>query len=357
MVWGKYVLVAGLACTAGTVQAGKVGELHRRATTPTASVRDAESRPDLRITVWYPAADSATEEPLLVGPHDKPLFDAGNAAADAPFDTKRHPVLLVSHGFGGSARMMAWFGTAMARAGYVVIAVDHPGNNGMDTMTAAGAALWWERPEDLRAALGAIGKDPSIEPHLDLGRVGAAGFSAGGFTSLVEAGARIDVARFDRFCKTTPKDPICLPQKEALELDASKRSAVFATPEMAAMEKHAGDDHSIAQVRAVFAIAPGLVQALDPDSLRHMRAPVEIVLGDADPVAPPATNGLVAAKLIPGATLKVLPRVGHYDFLATCTDAGRALVALCADTVSQDATHKQAIDAATAFFARTLTPH
>ena len=218
-------------------------------------------------------------------------------------------------------------------------------------------------PPSGSAASGALGQFSSNQVRgsgYGKGQICAAAgdrFSAGGFTSLVEAGARIDVARFDRFCKATPKDPICLPQKEALELDASKRSAVFATPEMAALEKHAGDDHSIAQVRAVFAIAPGLVQALDPDSLRHMRAPVEIVLGDADPVAPPATNGLVAAKLIPGATLKVLPRVGHYDFLATCTDAGRALVALCADTVSQDATHKQAIDAATAFFARTLTPH
>jgi predicted dienelactone hydrolase len=26
--------------------------------------------------------------------------------------------------------MMGWLGTALARAGYLVIAVDHPGNNG-----------------------------------------------------------------------------------------------------------------------------------------------------------------------------------------------------------------------------------
>ena len=45
--------------------------------------------------------------------------------------------------------MMAWFGTALAREGYIVIAVDHPGNNnGMDPMTIGGAALFWERPGD-----------------------------------------------------------------------------------------------------------------------------------------------------------------------------------------------------------------
>jgi predicted dienelactone hydrolase len=72
-------------------------------------------------------------------------------------------------------------------------------------------------------------------------------------------------------------------------------------PEVAAEVAHAGDDHSIPAVRAVFVLAPALVQALYPTSLAQMRMPVAIVLGDADTVAPPTTNGLVAAKLIPGA--------------------------------------------------------
>ncbi len=73
------------------------------------------------------------------------------------------------------------------------------------------------------------------------------------------------------------------------------------------------------------------------------------------PVAPPDTNGLVAAKAIPHAQLKVLPGVGHYDFLSTCTTAGVAAVPLCAAIkVPQDSTHEAAIDMALAFFARTL---
>jgi predicted dienelactone hydrolase len=357
MAWDKYVLIAGLACMAATAQATTVGELHRQTTTPTAAVRDAGHRPGLRITVWYPAADGAVEKPLLVGPPDKPLFDAGKAAPDAAFAAKRHPVLLISHGFGGSARMMAWFGTAMARAGYVAIAVDHPGNNGMDKITPAGAAMWWERPEDLRAALEAAKKDPVIAPHLDLDRIGVAGFSMGGFTSLVAAGARIDVKRFDRICKDTPRDPICQGPQEAPELDPGTRAALFATPELAPYEAKSGDDHSIPGVKAVFAIAPGLVQILVPASLRDMHVPVEIFLGAADPVAVPASNGEAAARTIPGATLKVLPKVGHYDFLATCTDAGRAAIPICQDAVPQDATHRQAIDAASVFFGKHLASH
>ena len=85
-----------------------------------------------------------------------------------------------------------------------------------------------------------------------------------------------------------------------------------------------------------------------------MKVPVAIILGDADPVAPPDTNGLVAAKAIPHAELKVLPGVGHYDFLSTCTAAGKAAVPICTAKVDQDQTHQTAIDMALAFFGKTL---
>jgi len=116
----------------------------------------------------------------------------------------------------------------------------------------------------------------------------------------------------------------------------------------------AGDDHTIPGVRAAFVMAPAIIQALTPESLSAIKTPVAIILGDADPVAPPATNGLVAARDIPGAELKVLPGVGHYDFLSTCTPFGHAHVPVCSAKVSQDDTHEAAIDMAVAFFDRAL---
>ena len=85
-----------------------------------------------------------------------------------------------------------------------------------------------------------------------------------------------------------------------------------------------------------------------------MTVPVSIILGDADPVAPPATNGEVAAAAIPGAQIKILPGVGHYDFLPECTSAGDATVPVCPTKIPRAATHKAAIDDALAFFGKTL---
>jgi len=117
------------------------------------------------------------------------LFEVGSVAFDAPFaDGGLRPTLLLSPG--GGARLVGWFGIAMARTGYVVIAVDHPGDNGMDVNTTAAMLLAWDRAEDLRSALAAAENDPVIGPHLDKARVGVAGVSFGGHTAFVAAGAR-----------------------------------------------------------------------------------------------------------------------------------------------------------------------
>jgi predicted dienelactone hydrolase len=353
-ILGLLGLATAAFSLAAAAQAAPVGERHLQTTDATAALRDADHKPTVRVTVWYPAVAGAVEERIDLGPPGKPLFTVGAVAAGAPFaDAKPRPVILFSHGFGGTARMMAWFGAPLARAGYVVIAVDHPGNNGMDKMTAAGAILTWDRAQDLRAALDAVKTDPAIAPHLDLKRLGVAGFSAGGFTAMVSAGAKVDMNRFVAFCRQRPTDGVCAPQREfALTMDDAQRA--MTSPELSAEAGHAGDDHSIPGVRAAFAIAPAIVQALPPEGLARMKVPVAIILGAADPVAPPETNGLVAAKAIPHAELKVLPGVGHYDFLSTCTPAGAASVPICTAKVPQDLTHQAAIDMALAFFGRTL---
>jgi predicted dienelactone hydrolase len=179
--WKLVTSILALGFVALAAHAGPVGERHLVTTNSTAALRDAEHRPQVRVTVWYPAAAGSVEQSIDQGPPGKPLILEGGVAPDAPFaNARRRPVILLSHGFGGSARSLAWFGLALARAGYVVVAPDHPGNNGLDKMTLAGALLSWDRAEDLKAALDAAIADPVIGPHMDRARLGVAGFSAGG---------------------------------------------------------------------------------------------------------------------------------------------------------------------------------
>jgi len=329
------------------------GERHLATTTASAAVRN-HGDGVLRITLWYPA--TAPEQEVDIGPPGGPIFVTGRTAADAPFaDDARHPLILVSHGFGGTARQMTWLASVLARAGYIVVGVDHPGTNGIDGVTAEGAFAPWERPGDLRAALDAVLADPKLAVHIDARRIGVAGFSLGGYTSLLEVGARSNFAQLRAFCTGPDRDAICNQQLEYPH--PMQTDQVAAEPAMAPLIAREHDDLHDARVKAAFLIAPAAIQGMDVDSLRHINRPVAIALGDADPIAPPKTNGEFAAKLVPGATIDLLPNVGHYDFLSECAAAGLVYAKpYCTDLpgVSRAATHERVERDVVAFFDRTL---
>jgi len=244
-----------------------VGETHRVTTEKTAVLRDAERRDQSRVTIWYPATKDSVEQPLVIGPPDKPLFEVGSVAFDAPFaDSGSRPILLLAPGGGASARLVGWFGIAMARAGYVVIAVDHPGDNSEDVKTTAAMLLARDRAEDLRSALAAAENDPVIGPHLDRARVGAAGVSFGGYTALVAAGARsFDFDRLSTFCTENPDDGVCHQRARGRvpTTDADRRKTL-ASPEITAERAHAGESHALPEVQAAFVMAPGPTGLLSP---------------------------------------------------------------------------------------------
>jgi predicted dienelactone hydrolase len=330
------------------------GERHFTANEPAAAVRNANHSPALRITVWYPTEDTAKTTSIDIGPPGSPLFRVGATALNAAFAPgRRRPVILLSHGFGGTARMIGWFGVPLAQDGYVVISVDHPGNNGLDPMTVPGAILPWERAEDLKLALRLVSKDATLGPHMDMTKVAAAGFSAGGFTALVLGGARADPDHLMAYCRHNPDDGLCRPQVEFTVTDADRTSALQ-NPEIAALEARAGTDHSVPSIKAVFAMAPALIQGIQPHSLEAIHRPVWIVAGEADTVASPAFNAQVAAHLIPGARLDMIPGTGHYAFLSTCTVAGMAQAKLCKLAGPQEEAHRLAISRAEELFSHVL---
>jgi predicted dienelactone hydrolase len=350
-------VVALLSAAVAATASGPItvaGEMRRSITTASAAVRN-HGDGGLRVLVWYPAI--GTEREVDIGPPAHPIFLTGAVATDAPFaDHLRHPLILMSHGFGGVARQLAWLGEPLARRGYVVVAVDHPGTNGRDGVTAEGTAAPWERAGDLEAALNLVLADPGIASHIDARRIGVAGFSIGGFTSLLLAGARPDFDALLRFCAGPGRDAICDPQ---LEYAASpqQNAALLATPGMRAIAARRHGDFRDRRVKAVLAIAPAVGQALDPASLVAIDVPVDIVLGDADPVAPPRTNGDYIAGLIRGARLTVLPGVRHYDFLSICGPfSAKVASAYCTDAagVDREQTHARALAEARDFFDRTL---
>jgi predicted dienelactone hydrolase len=347
-------MCATIALSASAAERFTAGERRLATTSPTAAVRN-HGDAAMRVIVWYPA--SAPEAQVAVGPPGSAIFIAGAVAKDAPFaDRTRHPLVLLSHGFGGSARQMTWLGAALARHGYVAIAVDHPGANSIDGVSDAGAYAPWAQAVDLRAALDFALNQPVIAQHIDSDRVGVAGFALGGYAALLTGGARSDFSHFAAFCEGLGRDAMCDKQLE-YPLDYHRRAEVLARPGLEALAAEESSNLRDPRIKALFLIAPAFVEALEPESLSRVRTPIGILLGAADSIAPAATNGQLAARLVPGAKLSVLPGVAHYDFLSECGPGGfKTAPRLCADGAgaTRAKTHAVTEAAAIAFFAAAL---
>ncbi len=83
-----------------------------------------------------------------------------------------------------------------------VAAVNHPGNNALEEYTAEGFLVWWERARDLTRVIDMLLGDAEFGPVIDRRRIGAAGFSLGGYTMFEVAGGRTDPTLFQRFCRS-----------------------------------------------------------------------------------------------------------------------------------------------------------
>ncbi len=322
---------------------------------------------ELDAIVWYPAIDTAIETRQTVGAPDAPLFEAGKAMPHAEFAPRLggFPLIVLSHGTGGSAIQMAWLGTQLARAGYISVAVDHPGNTSNGKMTPEGMALWWERATDLSDVIDGMLADDEFGRRIDRTRIGAAGYSLGGYTVLELAGAKTDIAAFFDLCR---------PKSDADSNAGGGDAAVCHVPEMrgmgsisdilAAVRKtsgeslaRSGESYRDPRVKAVFAMAPALGFTETPESLRAMKVPVEMVVGDADKTAPPRDNADSLRNNIHGARETVLPGVTHYAFLDECTAQGKqALPQYCVDPPGMDraAVHAETVQLAIPFFDKAL---
>jgi predicted dienelactone hydrolase len=337
----------------------KVG-MSSRAFTPDESYnwRSAKTHA-LLATVWYPAAASGVERPIEI-PGMSQLFVIGSAAQDANLAPTlvKFPMIVLSHGSGGSAMQMAWLGTALAAKGYIVVAVNHPGNNATEAYTTQGFSIWWERARDLSVIIDAMLADPMFGAHIDSNRIGGAGFSLGGYTMIEIAGGITELQAFKEFCASSRADLICKspPEFPTLLEDFDKLSNTDA--DFQADLRHASDSYRDTRVRAVFAIAPAVGPVFRPTSLAKIAIPVRIVAGQADTNAPIASSAKYFAANIPRAKLTIFPgNVGHYVFLDSCTEAGRkTLPLLCTDGegVDRDAIQAKTVALAVDFFKATL---
>lgn len=323
----KFVKVSSAAClVAAAAWAGS--ELMRPPYSGNVGIDygSAESllrRDSIDFHIWYPAHPGGRA--VTVGGNG--VFHGTGAGDGAPPREGAHPVIFISHGAGGNAGQFGWIASVLAAEGYVVVLPNHPGSTS-DNASAPEALRIWERPQDISAVLDWLQVDPDRYPFMDLSRVGVLGFSAGGYTALALAGARVDPDRLSAFCDHGGRG--------MSDCDFFARAGI---------DLHAVDFTEAAQdlhdPRIGFAVVidPGIVETLTHKSVAAIDMPMLVVnLGDED-LVPAPVHARELSETVPGAFFRIVPDATHFSFLAECKPRGAEILIkegeadpLCHDT-------------------------
>lgn len=277
--------------------------------------------------IWYPA--TAGGRAVTVGGNG--VFYGTPAGEDAPHAGGRFPMIVMSHGAGGNAGQFGWIAAALAEAGYVVVLPNHPGTTSRKA-SAEAAVRVWERPADITAVIDHIEANAQDYAFIDTSRIGALGFSAGGYTAMAVAGARVDPDLLQSFCD---------------EGDHGMSDCAFLARggvDLHAMDlSPAGQDLRDPRIQTAIIVDPGIISTITDESLQQIGIPMLIInLGDEDRV-PNGVYARDAAGCIPDVAYQIVPDATHFSFLAQCKAKGAAILAqegepdpLCDDAGGRD---------------------
>jgi predicted dienelactone hydrolase len=229
----------------------------------------------LDVIACYPSCSE--EEEIRFGPY---VIEAAEDGAPLPGPW---PVVVISHGSGGTPLTHRGLAQYLARAGYLVLLPTHPGNNRDDNRLADSPEILVQRPRDVTAMLDWASSTDGFARHAETRRVAVVGHSMGGYTALALAGGQPHTIA--RHTRGVPAEPI----------------AVDADP----------------RVAAIVLLAPAAPWFIPEGSLDGVHVPTLMLTGEHDPIT--GSHGDLVAARLPSTTpltFRTVAGAGHFSFMA-----------------------------------------
>jgi predicted dienelactone hydrolase len=217
----------------------------------------------------YPCEEASTA--TMFGPYEL------NVSVDAPIAPGRFPLVLISHGSGGSPLLYRSMSLPLARSGCIVAGLKHAGNSVGDDALADSLENFRNRPRQMVELLAALLSNRTFGPAISDAPVTAIGHSLGGYTALCVAGGQP---------WTRSHDPISVVHDS--------------------------------RIGALVLLAPACGPFLAPQALAKVSAPMLALTAEHDSLTPDSEIRAALAG-VPDqdrVTIKTVPNAGHFSFLS-----------------------------------------
>lgn len=230
-------------------------------------VKDDSNDISFNVLIQYPTKELST--PTAFGPY---IIDVSN---NAKILDSQFPLVIISHGSGGSHLLYRTISTYLAKNGFIVGMVEHFGNNRNDNKLENTEENLILRPKHISLTIDELLSDSYIGKHIIDNKIAVIGHSMGGYTALAVAGG-------------IPRT------KEGKEIETISDS----------------------RIKAIVLLAPGagwFMKGLD-----NVTIPIFMLIAEHDPITP-AWNAETVLKSIPDksqVTFKMIANAGHFSFLS-----------------------------------------
>lgn len=238
------------------------------------NVSDADKKLAFPLFVMYPAAEPSGS--MSLGPFTI------DAKLNAPVSPGQHPLVVISHGSGGTNMGFLGIAQNLADNGYIVAMPEHFGNNRTSNELEGSTANLQYRPRHISLTIDEIIATLKLDGSIDEARIAVIGHSMGGYTALAVAGA-------------TPwsqmRDQVVVPHDS--------------------------------RVKAIGLLAPATDFFIPAGSMENVAVPIFLRTGDQDYVTPPI-NGervLQQVKDADKVDFKLVENAGHWSFMSPMPQA------------------------------------